>query len=507
MKLTTKVAFSYLLVTLTSGCFLFKKKQTPSNDLHIAWESAPRSIDPRFATDANSQYLSDLINCSLIRFDQTGKVSPSLAKSWKWTTSTSLSVNIRKGVLFSDGTPVSIDDILASYQFALTGKDSPFTQTFKSIDKIGSQGQQIVFDFKEPDATFLTNLTIGILPEKMVTNDRIQEPKNHIGCGAFTLEAMSMSQLKLTPNTNYKLGTTPKVDAIYFDIVKDETTRFSKLRKGEIDLVQKSISRDKIKKAQEEYADLKVKKSAGLNTTYIAFNMKDKVVSKAKVRQALAYAVDRSVIIKHVLAGFATPANSMLPASDSYHLGSIPLVEQDLDKAKKLLKEALGKDLSKINFKISTTTDLTRVTIAKTIASQLQKLGVNATVQSLEWGKFKEDVDKGNLQMWLLSWIGFKDPDILRYTFATESFPPNGGNRGFYSNKKLDALLTKAKSEVDADKRKQLYQTAQSIVHEEMPYLFLWHEDNFAIFNKKVQGFDIYPDGRYSALEKVQIAQ
>jgi peptide/nickel transport system substrate-binding protein len=106
-------------------------------------------------------------------------------------------------------------------------------------------------------------------------------------------------------------------------------------------------------------------------------------------------------------------------------------------------------------------------------------------VEPLEWGRFKADVEAGRVQMWSLSWVGFKDPDIYRYAFATENFPPAGGNRGWYSNPELDKLLSEARAVTDFAKRRELYNKVQEIVAKELPYVFLWHEEIFAVVKTK----------------------
>ena len=102
--------------------------------------------------------------------------------------------------------------------------------------------------------------------------------------------------------------------------------------------------------------------------------------------------------------------------------------------------------------------------------------------------------------MWSLTWVGFKDPDIYRHAFASASFPPNGGNRGWYSNPELDSLLEQGKATNEDKKRIKIYQEAQYIIDKALPYIFLWHEDNFAVINRHLKGFSLFADGRYSSL-------
>src|SRR5690606_20279261 len=112
------------------------------------------------------------------------------------------------------------------------------------------------------------------------------------------------------------LGESPKTDQVDIKIVKDESTRFSKLRRGEIDIVQNGISRDTLETIGSKYPNLKVYKRPGLNTTYLGFNMRDKIVGNLKVRQAISKAIDRDKIIKYILRGFAVPAKTLITPND-----------------------------------------------------------------------------------------------------------------------------------------------------------------------------------------------
>lgn len=480
-----------------------------AGNISIAWEAEPRTVDPRYAVDANSQYLEDLLNCSLIDFDKDGRTVPDLAKSWVWTSPTTLAVEINTTGKFSDGSPVTPEDVAATYMFFKKdgmANPSPRKGAFakmKSATAVGTN--KVVFELTEPDSVFVTNLGIGVLPAKIAVKDLQTDKDKFPTCGPYTLKAIDASSVELVANPAYSLGSPSKVESVTIKIVKDENTRFAKISAGEVDIVQNLVNRDKLTELGKK-PSLQVIKRPGLTTTYLGFNMKDPLVGRPEVRQAIAYAIDKAKIIKYVLAGMAVPADTMLPAADPFHSKTLKAPGYDPQKAKELLDKAGFKDpdgdgkASRFALTYKTTTDLTRVAIAKAIASELKKVGIDVTVETLEWGRFKADVDAGKVQMWSLSWVGFKDPDIYRFAFATESFPPNGGNRGWYSNPELDKLLTQGRTETDTAKRVAIYEQVQSLVDKDQPYCFLWHDEIFAVVNKRVTGFELFADGRMSSL-------
>lgn len=475
----------------------------------LALEAQPRSIDPRFAVDANSQYVENLIHCSLINFDRDGKTVPGLASSWKWTSPTTLEVVLNKKALFSDGSKVTPADVQATYMYfkdETLKSPSPRKGAFSNVKTISTDKDSVTFELQEADSTFLLNLVVGVLPASYSKTEMLTEADKIVGCGPFVFDSMNANELKMSANPKYTLGATPKTSGVTIKFVKDETTRYAKLQAGEVDIVQNSISRDKVNDIAAKSPSLQVFRRPGLNTTYLGFNMKDKIVADVKVRQAINQAIDRDKIIKYVLSGLAIPANTMLPPTDTFYANDLAKSTFNPEAAKKLLDEAGFKhpdgNPKKPRFALSykTTTDLTRIAIAKAVAADLKKIGIDVTVESLEWGRFKADVEAGKVQMWSLAWVGFKDPDIFRFAFATESFPPNGGNRGWFSNAELDALLTAGKVETDQAKRLDIYNKVQNLVAKNVPYVFLWHEEIFAVVSKKVEGFEVYADGRYASL-------
>lgn len=489
-------------VTLAEGVLFGSNKN--HGTIRVAIENNIRSFDPRNNIDANSQYLEDLIHCSIISFNESGSIIPKLAsKVPTWSTDgLKLTVKLNPKAKFYSGQRVTASDVAATYRSLLGSNKFSRRGAFTNVDSITVHDElSLTFKLKKPDGAFLTNLVIGIIPSQDLTsNKKISFKKN--GCGAYYISSQDINTITLQENPNYTLGTRPKIKSIELKVVKSEKTRFAKLRTGEIDLVQNSINRKLINSLDRKYPNLKVAQAPALKTTYIGFNMKDKYTGNPRIREAISHAIDRKPIINHILSGMATPAQTLLPPSSEFFLKTLKKHTLNLAKANEILDLAGFKKKGRYRFTVSykTTTDATRIGIAKAISSQLKKIGIKVSIQPMEWGRFKQDVEKGNVQMWGLTWIGFKDPDIYRYAFSSSSFPPNGGNRGHYQNKDLDKILSEAKETVDNKSRKNLYHKAQQIISIDRPYIFLWHEDNFAIMNNRIQGYKVYADGRFSSL-------
>ena len=475
------------------------------NSITIAWEADARSLDPRDAVDANSQYLENLVHCSLIDFDANGNLRSYLAEDLPiWKSPTKLEIKIRKDAKFSNGTPVQVDDVIATYQTLKNQRSLARSGAFKDVQSIKKlDSQRLIFELSEPDASFVSNLVVGTLPASVANDPKADVSKT--SCGPFRIVKTDINLISLERNEFYSLGPKPKISLLQIKVVKSEKTRFAKLRAGEVDLAQNNISRDLIPQIESRYPKLQVLKRSALKTTYLGFNMRDPIVSRVEVRKAIAHAIDKDAIIKHLLNGLAEPASTLLPPQSDFRNDQLKPYEYDPEKANSLLDKAgFPRKKNGVRFELSykTTIDATRITIAKAIASQLKTIGIHVTVEPMEWGRFKADVEQGRVQMWSLSWVGFKDPDIYRYAFASDLAPPNGGNRGHFKDSELDKLLQAGRQTTDSKKRHEIYDQVQVLVNQKLPYVFLWHEQNFAVINKDISGFTLFADGRLFSLSQ-----
>lgn len=480
--------------------------QAFSKPIRIALKADIQSFDPRFSVDADSQYLEDLIHCSLVAFNPNGEPTPRLATRWKWQQPTLLEVHISEDFTFSDGKKVSPEDVLANLKYYMKkNSTSPRSSSFKNVAKVEKSEKRILIHLIKPEASFIMNLSFGILPKISTLAERFSRVQDlPPTCGPYALTQTAHNRLKLTRKQNQVSQPSPRPQTIEFITVKEESTRMSKVLANQVDIVQNGFSFDKLKTVLKRNKKVKILKRSGLNTRYIGINFKDPILSNPSVRRAISQAIDRQKIIRLLLDGQATPATGMLYPLKAFRPTEVRSPESSPHDLKQALEKAGYKvDRStKVRFTLSllTSNDQSQIMIAKAIASMLSKVDIRLKVVSREWGSFKQTVDKGRAQLWLMKWVGYKDPDILNYIFSSESIPPAGANRGFYQNPSLDQVLKEAKTETDPKRRRNLYLKAEEIVSAELPYIFLWHENITAIVSSRAEGFRLYADGRYSSL-------
>jgi peptide/nickel transport system substrate-binding protein len=150
----------------------------------------------------------------------------------------------------------------------------------------------------------------------------------------------------------------------------------------------------------------------------------------------------------------------------------------------------------------------TATQMAAIFQQQLHEIGVTMEIQGNEFATFFADVLKGEFQMYSLRWIGANnDPDMFNLVFHSKSVPPNGANRGHYSNSRIDQLIEFARREVNIEKRKQAYAEIQRIVAEELPYISLFYTDVVCVSSPRIEGIKLFPTGNYDFLTNIRSLQ
>jgi peptide/nickel transport system substrate-binding protein len=145
--------------------------------------------------------------------------------------------------------------------------------------------------------------------------------------------------------------------------------------------------------------------------------------------------------------------------------------------------------------------------MAAVFQQQLREVGIALDIRTYEFATFFADVTRGEFQIYSLRWIGGnEDPDIFEYVFHSAKFPPNGANRGYFANPRVDALIDQARKESDQKVRKQIYAELQHIIGEELPYLNLWYFDNVLVASKRVRNLRLNPSGSYDFLKTAELA-
>ncbi|PIS37524.1 MAG: peptide ABC transporter substrate-binding protein [Nitrospirae bacterium CG08_land_8_20_14_0_20_52_24] len=507
MKFT---AFLTMMLTLLiSAC---NSGGIPPDTVVIGIESEPTNLDPRLATDANSSRINGLIYSGLLRQDENGLIQPDLAVNWETPDPGTYLFHLREGVRFHDGTVLTSRDVKYTFESILDpALGSPHKSTFEQIERIETPDDKTIrFVLREPFAPFLLSMTMGIVLAQSASAQGADFAKAPVGTGPFRLAKRNTGEsYDLWANPDYFEGA-PKLSRVIFRVVPDNTVRFLELQKGTLNLVVNGIELDYIPLVNKD-PRLKLMTGPGVNYSYIGFNLTDPLLKKQKVREAIAHAVDRDSIIRHLLKEMAHPATGLLSPMNWAYYGEVKTFEYSPQKSRELLDQAGYPDPDgggpgmRFTLSYKTSQDEQGKRIAAALQQQLKEVGIEVTIRSYEWGTFYGDIKSGNFQLYSLSWVGVTDPDIYDYIFHSKNFPPAGANRGRYANPEVNALLERARRTLDLSRRKAYYRKVQEILAADLPYVSLWHYDNVAVIRKNVEGFVLNPRGDLYSLKDVRV--
>ncbi|HEY3990200.1 MAG TPA: ABC transporter substrate-binding protein [Acidobacteriaceae bacterium] len=496
-----------LTATLFAGC---GGKPDPQTAVMLI-ESSPTSLDTRIGVDVQSERIDMLIFDSLVKRNEHYEVQPWLAKSWDHPDPTTYVFHLRSGVRFHNGQPLTSADVKWSIDSAhngtvITAKSGSFIQ----VDHVDAPDPvTCVVHLKRPDPFLLWNLSdgaLGIVPAGS-GKDFWRHP---VGTGAYKFVSQQQDKDVILERNEDSWQPKPAIQTIRFNVVPDDTTRALELRKGSADVEINALEPDTVQ-ALRHNPELIIQSSPGTIVNYINLNLSDPYLKDVRVRQAVAMAINRKLILDTIWRGQARLADDLLPPGHWARTDNIAHYPYDPAKANALLDAAgyrRGPDGVRfhLQMKISNTSSPTRL-MALVVQQQLRAVGIAMDVRIYEFGTFYADVTKGAFGMYALRWIGGNEsPDIFRLAYATTSLPPHGANRGHYVNPELDALMADAAATTDHDQARADYVKVQQIVARDVPTIPLWYQDNVVVHTRRMQHVEPDASGSYDFLKDATLA-
>src|ERR671916_1577573 len=484
------------------------QSNTPPGTLFVALEAEPPELDPNLSSAYVDRQVMASLYDKLVDIDEQGEIVPMLAKSYDVSDDgTVYTFELREGIKFHDGTEFNAEAVkfnLDRYQKEDSVRSTE-VEPIESIEVVDPMTVRVTLS--EPFAPFLAVLTdrAGIIASpKAIKESGGRISKNPVGTGPFEfVERVRGDHITVKKNPDYWREGLPKMDKIVYRGIEDENVQYQNLQSGELDLIDQ-IPTVEFKDLQES-GDYKVSIEPGLGYQGIWLNVTQPPFDKKELRQAVYRLVDREAIVKAVLRDVGgTPANSPFSkASWAYSEESDEYPPRSVEEAKALLEEAGEPDGFSFILKLDPSPGSQQ--IGQIIQSSLEPAGIDVKLEQLEFGALLDDSTNGNFQALFLGWSGRIDPDLNIYDFTVTDGDFNDSG---YSNPEVDRLLNEARTTSDRDRRKELYTQVMEILHEDVPYVYLYHNNATTDFAMQptVQGFEPYPDGilRLAGVSKQQ---
>jgi peptide/nickel transport system substrate-binding protein len=495
-----------ILLTLTD-C---RSTQRDPRTVVFLIESSPANLDPRIGTDGQSEHIDELLFDGLVAHDASFHFTPALAERWEQPDPLTLVFHLRRNVRFHDGRLLSSRDVKWTIDSMRTGAVvTPKGAAYAAIDSIEARdAQTVVFHLKHADNFLLTNLStgaMGIVPEGS-GRDFWQHP---VGTGPFRFVSQQVDRDVVVERNPQSWSVQPRIERVRFAVVPDAITESLELEKGSGDVAINSLPMDSLP-ALASRSNLRIEAVGGTQVQYLGFNLTDPLLQDVRIRQAIAYAIDRDQIVRTLLGGHAQTAQSLLPVTHWAYTDEVARYDYNPARARHLLDEAGHKPgpggvRFHLTMKTSNAEDV-RV-LAAVLQQQLARIGITLDLRSYEYATFYSDVTRGAFQLYSLRWIGGNEqPDIFS-AFSSARFPPKGANRGHYSNPKLDALLSDAEQSPDTNRRRADYVEVQQILARDLPAINLWRRDTIVAHSLRMTHVQPTPSGSYTFLETAELAK
>ncbi|MCB8823048.1 ABC transporter substrate-binding protein [Microvirga rosea] len=487
-----KKALSILAAAATLALTTTASAQT----LRIGLNEDPDVLDPHRARTFVGRIVFTSLCDKLVDITPDLKFVPQLATEWTWTDPKTLTFKLRPGVKFHDGEPLNAAAVKANLDRARTLPDSLRKSELGSVESVETVDDlTVAVKLSRPDATLLSQLSdrAGMImsPKALASADFGQKP---ICSGPYRfVERVQNDRIVLERFKDYWDAKNYSFERVVFQPVPDTTVRLANLKAGNLDLLERLAPSDVA--AVKADSSLTFAPVSGIGYQGLTINTNNGERSKTplgqdkRVRQALEYAIDRDVINEVVGAGIFPPAGQPFPEASPYNDKKFAAKKRDVEKAKKLLKEA---GVDRVKFDLTFGTSTTTQQIAEIIQAMAAEAGFDISLRPTEFAAMQKEAQAGNFDVNVIGWSGRVDPDGNIHPFVTCK---GGLNDGRYCNQELDRLLNEARITNDEAKRKELYDAAQTILQDEVPIIYTYYQPWPFVLAKKVQGFKPYPDG------------
>jgi peptide/nickel transport system substrate-binding protein len=461
-----------------------------AGNLVAAIAGEPDQLDPQKTSAYFSFEVLENVFDTLVEPDENLEMRPALAESWQvspdqlgWT------FHLRHGVTFHDGSPFTASDVVYSYRRIIDEKLTNADKFSAVTDIQAPDPDTVVIRVKQPTPNLLTNLGgfkgMAIVQRRNVESGQVST--HPVGTGPFSFVSQrSGDSIVLKANPTY-WGSAPKVPGVTFQFIAEPSTALSALQAGEIDWTD-SIPPQRV-------AQLKNDESIHLAVTpsndywYLALNEAKPPWNDVRVRQAIAYAIDRNAIVQATSYGTAVANQLAIPTGNPWYT-RYDAYRYDIDTAKRRLAEA-GARPTTMDMLVTSEYPET-VTAAQVIADNLAPLGITVKIRTVDMATWLDEQNSGHFDMLMMGWLGNIDPDDFYYA---QHHTGGSSNAQKYSNPEVDHLLEAGRVETDQRARHDDYANAATLIADQVSYLYLYNPSVVQGWTPALTGYQARRDG------------
>ena len=495
MRKIKLVAPLALLIAVVAGIGMSALAQMPGGVLKSAHDAEWTGLDPHVASTVSSFHVLANVVESLTTNNDNMELMPLLATEWEQSEdSNTWTFALREGVMFSNGEEMTSEHVVFSMNRILDpNTGSGRVASIGGPDAVWEALDTYTVSVTTPEPNAILPILLAGRSQAIVHPDSVDENGVivvPIGTGPFIIEDVdSTIGMTLTKNRNYWQEGLPLLDAVEITVIQEEAAREAALLGGEVDFIT-SVAPQAVEALQSN-PDVVVQVAPALAYKYIGLNVEtDGPLQDARVRQAIAYAINREDLCAAGDFGLCTPLyGGPIDTASPWHFDYAPY-SQDLDKARALLAEAGYADGFEMEL-MPTATYQDTVRQAQVLQAQLAAVGIRTTINAPEWAEWLELEGSFQYDGYICSWNGLVDVEQYFYLQhrTGEVFNFTG-----YSDPEFDDLVDQGRQVADFDERYAIYEEANRILVDAVPYVYFYNPAFVRAMSPKVQGYVLRSD-------------
>jgi peptide/nickel transport system substrate-binding protein len=474
--------------------------EAQAQNLRIGLREDPDILDPTLARTFVGRIVFASLCDKLFDINERLEIVPQLATGYRWEDPRSLLITLRDGVRFHDGEAMDAEAVRISLDRHLNLQGS-----FRRSEIGIIAGMEVVdrlnlrIRLREPSAAFLSQLTdrAGMVMSPRALEAAGRNFGNRPVCaGPYRfVERVAQDRIVVERFPDYWDAGRIHINRITYLPIPDSTVRLANLQSGALEMVQ-TIDPDDVPAVRRNNR-LRISVSDELGYQSITFNIgngpraQTPLGQDARVRAAFELAIDRDALNRVVYEGMYVPTAQPVPPANPFHARDFRPEPRNVERARALLREAGVTTPLRVEMTVPNNPDLRQV--GEVIQAMVREAGFDLRLNAMEFASSLQAATRGEFETYLIAWSGRVDPDGNTYAFIHSS---GGQNDGRYRNAEVDRMLDAARTELDEEKRRDLYRRIFDLsIRQDRSRVYLWHRKNIVAHSSRLQGFTPVADG------------
>lgn len=472
MKKTCLLLLLCITVLLSSCSFHINEEQADeikqSGEISL-FAYTPDTLNPlKTEYKTNASLLSALLYVPLVRVNPDFSVSPALAEKWSFSADGSTCVlTLKKGVLFSDGTPLTTENVISSFELVSKHPNNMFYGVTDYVQSISGSGNSVTLHLKKSGSGVLAHLTFPILKDE----------SSLVGCGPYTLSKKEKNGLTFTAVSADTAFITPHIQTVHVKYYPKSEMWASSFLSSETDVIAADMAT--LSKINSK-TNVTASEFTTDTFTYLGFNCNSEVITDKNARKAIGYLIDKDTMLNSLFVGYALKTNSPFKPKTTYANLYNGDFNYNKELAQKYFKDSETNSNLQFSILINEEND-TKKRIADFIAGKLNQTGMFVTVLAVPFEEYTEKIASGDYTAYIGE-VNIPADQDMRFLLGS------GQNNLNFSSAYMDTLLSKFASETSEKEKKVCAQEIQKQLLDQAPLISLYYETNVLMVSDSISG-------------------